>query len=42
MCSYLEILRTVGVDKPGDMLFITDVLEEAVAARAIGKSFTHC
>lgn len=34
--SYIEILRTVGVDKPADMLFITDVLQEAVAARAAG------
>ncbi|PON49692.1 Class II aldolase [Parasponia andersonii] len=36
ICSYLEILRTVGVDKPADMLFITDVIQEAEAARAAG------
>ncbi|KAL5571148.1 hypothetical protein UlMin_020745 [Ulmus minor] len=34
--SYLEILRTVGVDRPADMLIVTDVLQEALAARAAG------
>ncbi|XP_031255320.1 probable bifunctional methylthioribulose-1-phosphate dehydratase/enolase-phosphatase E1 2 isoform X2 [Pistacia vera] len=34
--SYLEILRTVGVDRPADMLFVTDVFQEAVAASAAG------
>lgn len=37
MHSYLEILQTVGVDKPADMLFITDDFQEAVAARAAGN-----
>lgn len=36
-CSYHDILRTVGVDRPSDMLFVTDVFEEAVAARASGN-----
>lgn len=36
-CSYLEILQTVGVDSPGDMLFVTDVFQEAVAAKAAGN-----
>lgn len=35
-CSYLEILQTVGVDRPADMLFVTDVFQEAVAAKAAG------
>lgn len=34
--SYLEILKTVGVDRPADMLFVTDVFQEAVAAAAAG------
>ncbi|KAL5797540.1 hypothetical protein ACOSQ2_002360 [Xanthoceras sorbifolium] len=34
--SYIDILRTVGVDRPADMLFVTDVFQEAVAARAAG------
>ncbi|RVX09403.1 putative bifunctional methylthioribulose-1-phosphate dehydratase/enolase-phosphatase E1 2 [Vitis vinifera] len=34
--SYFEILRTVGIDRPSDMLFVTDVFQEAVAARAAG------
>lgn len=35
--SYFEILRTVGIDRPSDMLFVTDVFQEAVAARAAGN-----
>ncbi|KAI9178562.1 hypothetical protein LWI28_027943 [Acer negundo] len=35
--SYIEILRTVGVDRPADMLFVTDVFQDAVAARAAGS-----
>lgn len=35
--SYSEMLRTVGVDKPADMLFVTDAYEEAVAASSAGK-----
>ncbi|TXG55130.1 hypothetical protein EZV62_020386 [Acer yangbiense] len=34
--SYIEILRTVGVDRLADMLFVTDVFQDAVAARAAG------
>ncbi|KAK1569057.1 hypothetical protein Q3G72_032075 [Acer saccharum] len=34
--SYIEIMRTVGVDRPADMLFVTDVFQDAVAARAAG------
>ncbi|XP_057505860.1 probable bifunctional methylthioribulose-1-phosphate dehydratase/enolase-phosphatase E1 2 isoform X2 [Actinidia eriantha] len=34
--SYAEILRTVGVDTPADMLFVTDILQDAEAARAAG------
>ncbi|KAG8641379.1 probable bifunctional methylthioribulose-1-phosphate dehydratase/enolase-phosphatase E1 2 isoform X2 [Manihot esculenta] len=34
--SYSEIFQTVGVDKPSDILFVTNVFEEAVAARAAG------
>ncbi|XP_031379886.1 probable bifunctional methylthioribulose-1-phosphate dehydratase/enolase-phosphatase E1 2 [Punica granatum] len=34
--SYSEILLTVGVDKPSDMLFVTNSLLEAADARAAG------
>ncbi|XP_017971558.1 PREDICTED: probable bifunctional methylthioribulose-1-phosphate dehydratase/enolase-phosphatase E1 2 isoform X4 [Theobroma cacao] len=34
--SYFEILQTVGVDRPADMLFVTDRFQEAEAARAAG------
>ncbi|KAK0589153.1 hypothetical protein LWI29_010388 [Acer saccharum] len=34
--SYIEIMRTVGVDRPADMLFVTDVFQDAAAARAAG------
>ncbi|XVE92746.1 hypothetical protein REPUB_Repub01dG0126200 [Reevesia pubescens] len=34
--SYFEILQTVGVDRPSDMLYVTDSFQEAVAARAAG------
>ncbi|CAL9187256.1 unnamed protein product [Musa hybrid cultivar] len=34
--SYLEISQTVGVNKPSQILFVTDVYQEAVAARAAG------
>ncbi len=27
----------MGVDRPGDMLFVTDVFQEAVAAKAAGN-----
>ncbi|KAK9077484.1 hypothetical protein SSX86_005821 [Deinandra increscens subsp. villosa] len=34
--SYVEIAESLGVDKPSDILFITDVVQEAVAAKAAG------
>ncbi|XP_077226772.1 haloacid dehalogenase-like hydrolase family protein isoform X3 [Tasmannia lanceolata] len=34
--SYMEISQSLGVDKPSQILFITDVLQEAVAAKAAG------
>ncbi|XP_039133988.1 probable bifunctional methylthioribulose-1-phosphate dehydratase/enolase-phosphatase E1 1 [Dioscorea cayenensis subsp. rotundata] len=35
-CSYLEISQSVGVDEPSQVLFLTDVYQEAVAAKAAG------
>ncbi|KAM0935895.1 putative 2-hydroxy-3-keto-5-methylthiopentenyl-1-phosphate phosphatase [Dioscorea sansibarensis] len=34
--SYLEISLSVGVDEPSQILFLTDVYQEAVAAKAAG------
>ncbi|KAF5202213.1 Enolase-phosphatase e1 [Thalictrum thalictroides] len=34
--SYSEITQSVGVDKPSEILFLTDVYQEAVAAKAAG------
>ncbi|KAA8524352.1 hypothetical protein F0562_010775 [Nyssa sinensis] len=34
--SFVDILQTVGVDRPADLLFVTDAFQEAVAARAAG------
>ncbi|XP_037492079.1 probable bifunctional methylthioribulose-1-phosphate dehydratase/enolase-phosphatase E1 [Jatropha curcas] len=34
--SYIEISQSLGVDKPSEVLFITDVLQEAVAAKGAG------
>ncbi|KAJ6837193.1 putative bifunctional methylthioribulose-1-phosphate dehydratase/enolase-phosphatase E1 1 isoform X2 [Iris pallida] len=34
--SYFEISQSVGVDKPSEILFVTDVYQEAVAAKAAG------
>ncbi|CAI9295105.1 unnamed protein product [Lactuca saligna] len=34
--SYVEICESVGVHKPSDVLFVTDVFQEAVAAKAAG------
>ncbi|KAF3337481.1 putative bifunctional methylthioribulose-1-phosphate dehydratase/enolase-phosphatase E1 [Carex littledalei] len=34
--SYYEITQSVGVDKPSEVLFITDVYPEAVAANSAG------
>ena len=36
--SYLEILQTVGVDKPEELLLVTSDLEAAMTARAVGKN----
>lgn len=35
--SYFEISVSVGVDEPSQVLFVTDVYAEAVAAKAAGK-----
>ncbi|KAM0827783.1 hypothetical protein ACQ4PT_067961 [Festuca glaucescens] len=34
--SYVEISKSLGVDNPSQILFITDVFEEAVAAKSAG------
>ncbi|RLN50073.1 hypothetical protein BBJ29_000901 [Phytophthora kernoviae] len=34
--SYKEIVQSLGVDSPKDVLFVTDVIEEAQAAEAAG------
>ncbi|XP_019250054.1 PREDICTED: probable bifunctional methylthioribulose-1-phosphate dehydratase/enolase-phosphatase E1 1 isoform X2 [Nicotiana attenuata] len=34
--SYQEITASLGVDKPSDILFVTDVYQEATAAKAAG------
>ncbi|XP_039170971.1 probable bifunctional methylthioribulose-1-phosphate dehydratase/enolase-phosphatase E1 isoform X2 [Eucalyptus grandis] len=34
--SYIEISESLGVDKPSDVLFLTDVYQEAVAAKDAG------
>ncbi|XP_057968634.1 probable bifunctional methylthioribulose-1-phosphate dehydratase/enolase-phosphatase E1 1 [Malania oleifera] len=34
--SYVEIAESVGVDMPSEILFVTDVFQEAVAAKAAG------
>lgn len=34
--SYSEIAQSVGVDKPSNILFLTDVYQEAVAAKTAG------
>jgi len=36
--SYIEISESVGIDHPSEVLFITDVYQEATAAKAAGKS----
>ena len=35
-CSYGEITESLGVDKPSEILFVTDVYQEATAAKAAG------
>ncbi|XP_020110592.1 probable bifunctional methylthioribulose-1-phosphate dehydratase/enolase-phosphatase E1 isoform X2 [Ananas comosus] len=34
--SYFEIAQSVGVDEPSQILFITDVVQEAIAAKSAG------
>ncbi|CAI8593140.1 unnamed protein product [Vicia faba] len=34
--SYVEISQSLGVDNPSDILFVTDVYQEATAAKAAG------
>ncbi|KAJ4976863.1 hypothetical protein NE237_001969 [Protea cynaroides] len=34
--SYFEISQSLGVDEPSDILFVTDVIQEAVAAKGAG------
>ncbi|XAR56534.1 2-hydroxy-3-keto-5-methylthiopentenyl-1-phosphate phosphatase [Bertholletia excelsa] len=34
--SYIEISEFVGVDEPSEILFVTDVYQEAIAAKAAG------
>jgi hypothetical protein len=36
--SYSEISKSLGVDDPSQILFITDVFEEAVAAKSAGTA----
>lgn len=36
--SYVEISQSLGVDKPSDILFVTDVYQEATAAKGAGMS----
>ncbi|KAM7251983.1 hypothetical protein ACFE04_023866 [Oxalis oulophora] len=35
-CSYVEISESLGVDKASEILFVTDVYQEAIAAKAAG------
>lgn len=39
--SYKEITETLGVDDPSEILFVTDVYQEATAANAAGKKKKH-
>ncbi|GLT86873.1 hypothetical protein SLE2022_049840 [Rubroshorea leprosula] len=34
--NYFEILQTMGIERPSDMLYVTNTLQEAVAARSAG------
>ncbi|GMN54507.1 hypothetical protein TIFTF001_023630 [Ficus carica] len=36
--SYVEITQSLGVDKPSEILFVTDVFQEAVAAKAAART----
>lgn len=35
--SYIEITESLGVDDPSEILFVTDVYQEATAAKAAGN-----
>lgn len=35
--SYIEISESLGVDNPAEILFLTDVYQEATAAKAAGN-----
>ncbi|GLT32829.1 hypothetical protein SLA2020_074670 [Shorea laevis] len=35
--SYFEILRTMGIERPSDILYVINTLQEAVAARSAGN-----
>lgn len=35
--SYVEISQSLGVDDPSEILFVTDVYQEATAAKAAGN-----
>lgn len=39
--SYFEITESLGVDNPSDILSVTDVYQEATAAKAAGKHFAR-
>ena len=39
--SYKEITETLGVEDPSEILFVTDVYQEATAAKAAGKKNTN-
>ncbi|KAI4390136.1 hypothetical protein MLD38_002279 [Melastoma candidum] len=39
-CSYVEIFESLGVDQPSEILFLTDVYQEAVAAKQAGFQVT--
>ncbi|KAJ8747568.1 hypothetical protein K2173_014352 [Erythroxylum novogranatense] len=41
-CSYVEITESLGVDKPSEILFVTDVVQEAAAAKAAGLEVLIC
>lgn len=35
--SYIEISESLGVDNPAEIMFLTDVYQEATAAKAAGN-----
>nr|GMC55599.1 probable bifunctional methylthioribulose-1-phosphate dehydratase/enolase-phosphatase E1 1 [Ipomoea batatas] len=41
MKSYIEITESLGVDNPSEILFVTDVYQEATAAKAAGKHYAR-